>query len=57
MTSEEIIEKVKTDQGEVIASSEVNLGDSVLFVSKEAIHGLRNISRTIPTWTLIIFPK
>jgi len=30
MTSEEIIEKVKTDQGEVIASSEVNLGDSVL---------------------------
>ena len=48
MTSEEIIEKVKTDQGEVIASSEVNLGDSVLFVSKEAIHGVAEYLKNDP---------
>ena len=48
MTSEEIIEKVKTDQGEVIASSEVNLGDSVLFVSKEAIHGVAEYLKSDP---------
>ncbi len=40
MTSEEIIKKVKMDQGEAIESSEVNLCDSVLFVSKEAVRGV-----------------
>ena len=40
MTSEEIVKKVKTDQGEGISSSEVNLGDSVLFVGAERIHDI-----------------
>ena len=40
MTSEEIVEKIKTDQGEAIHSSEVNLGDSVLFVGAERIHDI-----------------
>jgi len=48
MTSEEIIEKVKTDQGEGIASSEVNLGDAVLFASKEAIHGVAEYLKNDP---------
>ena len=48
MTCEEIIEKVKADQGEAIASSEVNLGDSVLFVSKEAIHGVAEYLKNDP---------
>ena len=38
MTSEEIVEKVKSDRGEDIQSSEVNLGDPVLFISPGAIH-------------------
>jgi NADH-quinone oxidoreductase subunit C len=40
MTSEEIIKKVRNDQGDVIELSEVNLGDPVLFLGKEAIHGI-----------------
>jgi len=40
MTSEEIVEKVKSDQGEDIESSEVNLGDPVLFISPRAIHNV-----------------
>ena len=40
MTSEEIVKKVKTDQEEAIHSSEVNLGDSVLFVGPERIHDI-----------------
>ena len=38
MPSEEIIEKVKSDQGENIESFEVNLGDPVIFVGPDAIH-------------------
>ncbi|HJL72664.1 MAG TPA: NADH-quinone oxidoreductase subunit C [Nitrospinaceae bacterium] len=38
MTSEEIIEKVKSDQGEDIQSAEVNLGDAVIFVAPGALH-------------------
>ena len=48
MTSEEIIEKVKTDQGEGIASSEVNLGDSVLFVGPERIHDIAEYLKNDP---------
>ena len=40
MTSEEIIKKIKTDQGESIESSEVNLGDSVIFLGKEAAYSV-----------------
>jgi NADH-quinone oxidoreductase subunit C len=38
MTSEEIIEKIKSDQGEDIQTAEVNLGDAVLFVAPGAVH-------------------
>ena len=37
MTSDEIIEKVKLDQGGNINSSEVNLGDPVLFITPGSI--------------------
>jgi len=37
MTSEEILKKIKSDQGEHIQSCEVNLGDPVLFILPELI--------------------
>ena len=48
MTSEEIIDKVKTDQGEAIQSSEVNLCDPVLFVGKERIHEVAEYLKNHP---------
>ena len=48
MTSEEIVKKVKTDQGEAIHSSEVNLGDSVLFVGPERIHDIAEYLKNDP---------
>ena len=41
-------QKGQTDQGEAIHSSEVNLGDSVLFVGQREFMTSRNTSRTIP---------
>ena len=48
MTSEEIVEKIKTDQGKVINSSEVNLGDSVIFVGAERIHDIAEYLKNDP---------
>ena len=48
MTSEEIVKKVKTDQGEGIHSSEVNLGDSVFFVGPERIHDIAEYLKNDP---------
>ena len=48
MTSEEIVKKVKTDQEEAIHSSEVNLGDSVLFVEPERIHDIAEYLKNDP---------
>ena len=48
MTSEEIVKKVKTDQEEAIHSSEVNLGDSVLFVGAERIHDIAKYLKNDP---------
>ena len=48
MTSEEIVKKVKTDQGEAIHFSEVNLGDSVLFVGAERIHDIAEYLKNDP---------
>ena len=48
MTSEEILKKVKTDQEEAIHSSEVNLGDSVLFVGAERIHDIAEYLKNDP---------
>ena len=48
MTSKEIVEKIKTDQGEVIPSSEVSLGDSVLFVGTERIHDIAEYLKNDP---------
>ena len=48
MTSEEIVEKIKTDQGKAIHSSEVNLGDSVLFVGAERIHDIAEYLKNDP---------
>ena len=48
MTSEEIVKKVNTDQGEAIHSSEVNLGDSVLFVGAERIHDIAEYLKNDP---------
>ena len=48
MTSEEIVKKVKTDQGESIHSSEVNLGDSVLFLGPERIHDIAEYLKNDP---------
>ena len=48
MTSEEILEKVKTDQGEAIHSSEVNLGDPILFVVPEAVHKVAEYLKNDP---------
>ena len=48
MTSEEIVKKVKTDQREAIHSSEVNLGDSVLFVGAERIHDIAEYLKNDP---------
>ena len=48
MTSEEIIEKVKSDQGEDIQSAEVNLGDLVIFVGAERIHGIAEYLKNDP---------
>ena len=48
MTSEEIVEKIKTDQGKTINSSEVNLGDSVIFVGAERIHDIAEYLKNDP---------
>ena len=48
MTSDEIVKKVKTDQEEAIHSSEVNLGDSVLFVGAERIHDIAEYLKNDP---------
>ena len=48
MTSEEIVEKINTDQGKAIHSSEVNLGDSVLFVGAERIHDIAEYLKNDP---------
>jgi len=48
MTSEEIVEKIKTDQGKAINSSEVNLGDSVIFVGAERIHDIAEYLKNDP---------
>ena len=48
MTSEEIVEKIKTDQGKAIHYSEVNLGDSVLFVGPERIHDIAEYLKNDP---------
>jgi NADH-quinone oxidoreductase subunit C len=48
MTSEEIVEKIKTDQGKSINSSEVNLGDSVIFVGAERIHDIAEYLKNDP---------
>jgi NADH-quinone oxidoreductase subunit C len=48
MTSEEIVEKVKTDQGKAIHASEVNLADSVLFVGAERIHDIAEYLKNDP---------
>ena len=48
MTSEEIVEKIKTDQGKDINSSEVNLGDSVIFVGAERIHDIAEYLKNDP---------
>ena len=48
MTSDEIVKKVKTDQEEAIHSSEVNLGDAVLFVEPERIHGIAEYLKNDP---------
>jgi NADH-quinone oxidoreductase subunit C len=49
VTSEEILKKVKADQGEAIESSEVNLGDSVIFVGKEAVRGILEYLKADPS--------
>jgi NADH-quinone oxidoreductase subunit C len=48
MTSEEIVKKIKTDQGKAINSSEVNLGDSVIFVGAERIHDIAEYLKNDP---------
>ena len=48
MTSEEIVEKIKTDQGKAINSSEVNLGDSVILVGAERIHDIGEYLKNDP---------
>ena len=48
MTSEEIVEKIKTDQGKAINSSEVNLGDSVIFVGAERLHDIAEYLKNDP---------
>ena len=48
MTSEEIVEKIKTDQGKAINFSEVNLGDSVIFVGAERIHDIAEYLKNDP---------
>ena len=48
MTSEEIVKKVKIDQGEAIHSSEVNLGDEVLFIGAERIHYIAEYLKNDP---------
>ena len=48
MTSEEIIEKVKLDCGEDIASFEINLGDPVLFIAPGAIYKVAEYLKNDP---------
>ena len=48
MTSEEIIKKVKSDQGEDIESSEVNLADPVLFIAPRAIYKVAEYLKNDP---------
>ena len=48
MTSEEIIEKVKSDCGEDIDSFEINLGDPVLFIAPGAIYKVAEYLKNDP---------
>ena len=48
MTSEEIIEKIKSDQEDNISSSDVNLGDSVIFIAPEKIHDVMRYLKDDP---------
>ena len=48
MTSEEIIEKVKSDCGEDIDSFEINLGDPVLFIAPRAIYKVAEYLKNDP---------
>lgn len=38
MTSKEVLEKIKLDQGNEILSTEMNLGDAVIFITSGAIY-------------------
>jgi NADH-quinone oxidoreductase subunit C len=48
MTSEEIIEKIKSDQEDNINSSDVNLGDAVIFIPPEKIHDVMGYLKNDP---------
>jgi NADH-quinone oxidoreductase subunit C len=48
MTSEEIIKKIKSDQEDNISSSDVNLGDSVIFIAPEKIHDVMGYLKDDP---------
>ena len=48
MTSEEIIEKIKSDQEDNINSSDVNLGDAVIFITPEKIHDVMEYLKDDP---------
>jgi NADH-quinone oxidoreductase subunit C len=48
MTSEEIIKKIKSDQEDNINSSDVNLGDSVIFIAPEKIHDVMRYLKDDP---------
>ena len=48
MTSEEIIKKIKSDQEDNINSSDVNLGDSVIFIAPEKIHDVMGYLKDDP---------
>ena len=48
MTSEEIIEKIKSDQEGNINSSDVNLGDAVIFIAPEKIHDVMEYLKDDP---------
>tara|TARA_B110001454_G_scaffold27900_1_gene27258 strand:+ start:65 stop:262 length:198 start_codon:yes stop_codon:yes gene_type:complete len=48
MTSEEIIEKIKADKEDNINSSDVNLGDAVIFIAPEKIHDVMEYLKDDP---------
>lgn len=48
MTSEEIIEKIKADKEDNINSSDVNLGDAVIFIAPEKIHDVMGYLKDDP---------